>query len=148
MLKTEENNRTKEDDIFTNQTHPTATPKPFLMFIRYYDFNKHQGLYSLSGRTSYYKISRNFEAARFGFKLFQLLWNFKCLSNSRAIRSLKHPISRLRDSTRSHGKTSTHLMNRGPWQVLQLCLAINKWTFIVNLGNRFDTEQMTKHCLN
>ena len=30
-------------------------------------------LYSLSGRTSYHKISRSLEAARFGFRLFQSL---------------------------------------------------------------------------
>ena len=36
---------------------------------------KLRGLYSLSGRTSYRKISRSLEAARFGFRLFRLLWN-------------------------------------------------------------------------
>ena len=34
-----------------------------------------QGLYSLSGKTSYRKISWSLEAAIFGFKLFQSLWN-------------------------------------------------------------------------
>ena len=34
-----------------------------------------QGLYSLNERTSYRKISRSLEAARFGFRLFQFLWN-------------------------------------------------------------------------
>ena len=67
------------------------------------------GLYSLSGKTSYRKISWSLEAARFGFKLFQSLWNLagtsaallpRCLSNFRAIRPLQHPISRLRDFTR------------------------------------------------
>ena len=33
------------------------------------------GLYLLSGKTSYRKISWSLEAARFGFILFQLLWN-------------------------------------------------------------------------
>ena len=33
------------------------------------------GLYSLSGKTSYRKISWSLEPARFGFKLFQSLWN-------------------------------------------------------------------------
>ena len=56
-----------------------------------------QGLYSLSGRTSYRKISRSLEAARFWFRLLQSLWNLtdtsaarlqRCLSNFRAIRSL------------------------------------------------------------
>ena len=83
----------------------------------------HQGLYSLSGKTSYRKISWSLEAARFGFKLFQSLWNLagtsaallpRCLSNFRAIRPLQHPISRLRDFTRFGGKTSYRLVNRGP----------------------------------
>ena len=74
-----------------------------------------QGLYSLSGKTSYRKISWSLEAARFGLKLFQLLWNLagtsaallpRCLSNFNAIRPLQHPISRLRDFTRFGGKTS------------------------------------------
>ena len=54
-----------------------------------------QGLYSLSGRTSYHKISWSLEATRFGCRLFQSLWNLtgtsaavlpRCLSNFRAIR--------------------------------------------------------------
>ena len=86
-------------------------------------FQPTQGLYSLSGKTSYRKISRSLEAARFGFKLFQSLWNLartsaallpRCLSNFRAIRPLQHPISRLRDFTRFGGKTSYRLVNRGP----------------------------------
>ena len=91
---------------------------------------KTQGLYSLSGKTSYHKISWSLEAARFGFKLFQSLWNLagisaallpRCLSNFRAIQPLQHPISRLRDFTRFDGKTSYRLVNRGPgyiWLVL------------------------------
>ena len=85
--------------------------------------SSHLGLYSLSGKTSYRKISWSLEAARFGFKLFQSLWNFagtsaallpRCLSNFRAIRPLQHPILRLRDFTRFGGKTSYRLVNRGP----------------------------------
>ena len=81
------------------------------------------GLYSLSGKTSYRKISWSLEAARFGFELFQSLWNLagtsaallpRCLSNFRAIRLLQHPISRLRDFMRFGGKTSYRLVNRGP----------------------------------
>ena len=81
------------------------------------------GLYSLSGKTSYRKISWSLEAARFGSKLFQSLWNLAgtsaallsmCLSNFWAIRPLQHPISRLRDYTRFGGKTSYRLVNRGP----------------------------------
>ena len=45
------------------------------------------GLYSLCRWTSYRKISWSLEAARFGFRLFQSLWNLtaalpRCLSNS------------------------------------------------------------------
>ena len=91
------------------------------------------GLYSLSGKTSYRKISWSLEAARFGFKLFQSFWNLagtsaallpRCLSNFRAIRLLQHPISRLRDFTRFGGKTSYRLVNRGPgtyiWEGIEL----------------------------
>ena len=55
------------------------------------------GLYSLSDKMFYRKISWSLEAARFGFRLFQPLWNLtgtsaaalpSCLSNCRAIRSL------------------------------------------------------------
>ena len=75
-----------------------------------------QGLYSLSCKSSYRKISWSLEAARFGFKLFQSLPVAlpRCLSNFRAILPLQHPISRLRDFTRFCGKTSYRLVNRGP----------------------------------
>ena len=81
------------------------------------------GLYPLSGKTSYRKISWSLEAARFGFKLFQSVCNLagtsaallpRCLSNFRAIRRLQQPISRLRYFTRFGGKTSYRLVNRGP----------------------------------
>ena len=76
-----------------------------------------------SGWVSYRKISWSIEAARLGFRLFQSLWNLtgisaavlpRCLSNFRAMRSSKHPISRLRDFTRFCGKTSNRLVNKGP----------------------------------
>ena len=81
------------------------------------------GLYSQRGKTSYRKISWSLEAVRFGFKLFQSLWNLagtsaallpRCLSNFIAIRPLQHPISRLRDFMRFGGKTSYRLVYRGP----------------------------------
>ena len=40
------------------------------------------GLYSLSRRTSYHKISRSLEAAKFGFKLVQSLWNLTGISTA------------------------------------------------------------------
>ena len=54
------------------------------------------GLFSPSGRTSYSKISWNLEDVRFGFRLFDALWNLRgtsaeallrCLSNFRVIPS-------------------------------------------------------------
>ena len=81
------------------------------------------GLYSLSGKTYYRKISWSLDAASFGFKLSQSLWFLagtsavllpRCLSNFRAIRPLQHPISRLRDFTRFGGKTSYRFVNRCP----------------------------------
>ena len=81
------------------------------------------GLYLLSGRTSYRKISWSFEAAGFRFRFIQSLWNLtgtsaaalsKRLSNVQVVRLLKHPISPLRDITRVGGKTSYRLVNRGP----------------------------------
>ena len=91
------------------------------------DNKNSQGLYSLSGKTSYRKISWSLEAARFGFKPFQSLWNLadtsaaalpRYLSTFRAILPLQHPISRLRDFTRFGGKTSYGLVNRGPGLLL------------------------------
>ena len=82
-----------------------------------------QGLYSLSGKTSYRKISQNLETAKFGFKLLQSLWDLtgtsaaslpRCLSNFRAIQSFQTPISRIREFARFDGKTSYRLVNRGP----------------------------------
>ena len=55
------------------------------------------GPYSLSSKTSYRKISWSLEVARFGFRLFQSIWNLtgpsaaalpRCLSNFRVVRYL------------------------------------------------------------
>ena len=63
----------------------------------WHDETRSQGLYSLSGKTSYRKISWTLEAARFEFRLFQSLWNLTGTSgaalpiyllNIRAIRFL------------------------------------------------------------
>ena len=80
-------------------------------------------LYSLSGRASYRKVLRSLEAARFGFRPFQSLWNFtgtsvaalpRYLPHFRAIRPSSHPISQLRDFTRLGGKTYYRLVNKDP----------------------------------
>ena len=82
-----------------------------------------QGLYSLSGRTSYRQISWSLEAARLGVIMIVSLWNLtgisvallpRCLLNFRAIGKIQIRISRFRDFTRSCGRTSYRLVNRGP----------------------------------
>ena len=87
----------------------------------------HQGLYSLNGKTSYRQISWSLEAARLGVIMIVSLWNLtgisaallpRCLLNFRAIGKVQTRISRLRDFTRSCGKTSYRLVNRGPvWKL-------------------------------
>ena len=63
------------------------------------------------------------EVARFVFRIVRSLWNLTgtsaavlpmCLSNCKAIRQFKVPISWLRDFTRSYGKTSFRILRRGP----------------------------------
>ena len=69
------------------------TPEPMIIYcidrIVHY-----QGLYSLSGKTSYRQISRSLEAARLGFIMIVSLWHLtgisaavlpRCLSNFRAM---------------------------------------------------------------
>ena len=82
-----------------------------------------QGLYSLSGKTSYRQISWSLEAARLDVSIVVSLWNLtgtsaavlpRYLPNFRAIGKIQTRISRLRDFTRSCGKTSYRFMNRGP----------------------------------
>ena len=81
------------------------------------------GLYSLSGKTSYCQISWSLEAARLDVAMVVSLWNLtgtsaaalpRYLPNFRAIGKVSTRISRLRDFTRSCGKTSYRLVNRGP----------------------------------
>ena len=81
------------------------------------------GLYSLSGRTSYCKISWNLEAARLGVEMTVSFSNLTdisaallsmCLSNFGAVGKVWTRIPRLRDFTRSCSKTSVYLMNTGP----------------------------------
>ena len=85
--------------------------------------NGYQGLYSLSGKTSYRQISWSLEAARLDVAMVVSLWNLtgtsaallpRYLPNFRAIGKVQTRISRLRDFARSCGKTSYSLVNRGP----------------------------------
>ena len=107
------------------------------------------GLYSLSGKTSYRKISCSLEAARFGFKLFQSLWNLagtsaaappRCLSYFRSILPLQNPISRLRDFPRFGGKTSYRLMNRGPGSSLDSIAIPDSKVYGPNMGPIWDRQ--------
>ena len=105
----------------------------------------------LSGKTSYRQISWSLEAARLGVILIVSLWNLtgitaallpRCLVNFRAIGKVQTRISRLRDFTRSCGKTSYRLVNRGPGVrefaanhtlrcIGLLCLAIRRSMLVV-----------------
>ena len=85
------------------------------------------GLYSLSGKTSYRQISWSLEAAILGVIKIVSLWNLtgisaallpRCLLNFRAIGKVQTRISWLRDFTRSCGKTSYRLVNRGPESII------------------------------
>ena len=85
--------------------------------------HKVQGPVSTSEKTSFRKISWSLEAARFVFEIVRSLWNLTgtsaallpiCLSNFKAIRQFKVPISWLRDFTRSYEKTSYPILRRGP----------------------------------
>ena len=78
-----------------------------------------QGPVSISDKTSYRKISQSLEVARFVFRIVRSLWNLTgtsaallpmCLSNFKAIRQFKEPISGLRDFTRSYDKTSFRIL--------------------------------------
>ena len=82
-------------------------------------------LYLLSGKTSYQQNMWSFKAMRLDVIMIISLWYLtgisavllpKCLSNFKAIGNGLNRISRLQDFTRSCGKTSYRLVNRGPEQ--------------------------------
>ena len=88
--------------------------------------NNIQGIYSLSGRTSYRNTSWSLQVTI----MVVSLWNstgistallLRWLSNFRVIGKVLTRISRLRDFMRSCGKTSYRLVHRGPvsfiWEV-------------------------------
>ena len=84
---------------------------------------KKLGFYSLSGKTCCCQTSLTLEAARFDVIMILSLWYLtgfsvallpRCLSHIRAIGKGWTRISRLRDFTRSCGKTSLCLVNRSP----------------------------------
>ena len=97
----------------------------YCVTVKYHLPMKFQGFYWLSGKASYRKISWSLEAARIGYRIFQSIWNLigisavlpGCLSNSRAIQWLQHRISRLRDLTKSYGKTSHRVDMNPPWNL-------------------------------
>ena len=83
----------------------------------------HLDPYSLSDKTSSSQLSRSLEAERLDAIMIVLFWRLTaisatllpwCLSNFRAIGKFKTRISRLRDFTRSCGKTSVRWVNKSP----------------------------------
>ena len=84
-------------------------------------------IHSLSNKTTYCHILWWLKAMRLCLIIIVLLWNLtgilaallsRCLSNFRIIGNAQIWISQLRESTRSCGKMSVRLVNRGP----RLCL--------------------------
>ena len=71
-----------------SELSPLITRYNITRYCTKQDNNTHQGLYSLSGRTSYRKISWSLEAARFGFRLFLSLRNLTSNSAGRCAAEL------------------------------------------------------------
>ena len=78
------------------------------------------GVYLLSGKMSYRQISRSREDARVDIIMTVSLWNLTSLPTAycRAIGKVQSQLSRLRNFTRSCGKTSNRLVNWGPGYTL------------------------------
>ena len=99
--------------------------------------------YTLSGRTSYRKISWSLEVAILHFIMFLSLWNLpgfsaamlpRCLANFWAIGKVQTQISRLRGFTRPCGKTSVRLVNRGHEVMAVKCMMTSwriNWPFVM-----------------
>ena len=93
------------------------------MYLHVKVLSHQQGPVSIYDKTFYCKISWSLEAARFVFEIVRSLWNLtgtsaallpKCLSNFKAMRYFKLPLSRLQVFARSYDKTSYRLLRRGP----------------------------------
>ena len=106
-----------------------------------------QGPVSISDKTSYCKISSSLEVVRFVCRIVRSLWNLTgtsaallpvCLSNFKVMRS----ISRLRDFTRSYGKTSCRTLKRCHGGALSYLMA---WV----AGKNGDVDKKKSHgCLS
>ena len=84
----------------TTKTWPSCASKIILLIHTHHELEtavSKLGLYSLSGKTSYRKISWSLEAARFGFKLFQSLWNLA--GTSAAAAAAEVPVKFQSDTT-------------------------------------------------
>ena len=94
-------------------------------WVQWYSFHDRSNLclYSLRSKTPYRQISQSLEAERLDVLIIVSFSNVtgvsaaplpRCMSNFRAIGIIYTQISRLGDFTRSRGKTSFRLRNRGP----------------------------------
>ena len=115
--------------VYTYMYH-VGLPGLCWIFWMAYAIHWSQGLYSLSGKTFYHQLSRNPEAARLDVIMIVSQWNLTgistallpmCLSNFRAIGKVIARISRLRDLTRSCGKTSVRLILIDFWLNIFIC---------------------------
>ena len=109
------------------------------------------GLYSPSGRLIA-RSSAKYRSVGFGFK--RSLWNLKGTSATMFF-SLQHQISRLRDFMWSFGKTSVHLVNRGPAESHESTCTTwyqkLRWTWtLIHMKSIWNHISITSHeiCLN
>ena len=110
--------------VMFNLTHVFQGFFNMIRLTKWSDSEATQGLYAISGKTSYRKISWSLAAARFGFRLFRLL----------------RPISQLRDLTRSCGKTSHRLLHRGPGSLHLVSRIIFRDLALMPWGIRINTS--------
>ena len=120
------------------------------------------GPVSISEKTSFRKILSSLEAARFVFRIIRSLCNLTgtsaavlpmCLSNFKAIRQFKVPISWLRDFTRSYEKTSFRILRRGPGALINYLPEVmvytchGRWKWSISSTTTFSVRLTAPVCL-
>ena len=109
-------------DIHPRGTQGSFYPKQSMPCHSIESHSKDLGPVSIFDKTSYCKITQSLEAVRLVFRIIRSLWNLtgasaavlpRCLSNFKAIRSLRLPISQFRDFTRSY-EFSRYILSWAP----------------------------------
>ena len=93
-----------------------------------------QGLYSLSGKTSYRQILKSLEATRLDVIMIVLLWNLTspCQISER-LEKFKPKSHGFRGFARSCGKTSYRLVNKGPGNNELRVAEASQWVIMIVL---------------